>query len=112
METLPALSPRELDIVEELTRGYSEKEIAARKHVSPKTVNNHLTNVRKKWNARCAVDIARKFILSLDDPKKYFAVMAFLVIQFHIIVETPDMDLRRPAKTAKRVVRTARRNNN
>ena len=100
MEELPLLTPREMDMVIELAKGFSEKEIASIKHVSPKTVNNHLTNVRKKWDARCAVDIVRKFILSLDDPKQYFAALTFLIIQFHIMVNIPQIELRRPTRTS------------
>ena len=110
MEELPELTPRELEIVIDLTQGYSEKQIASRKFVSPKTVNNHLTNVRKKWGARCAVDIARKFILSLDNPKQYFAALSFLIIQFHIMVDLPQMELRRPVRTSVRG-RSGRRKN-
>lgn len=47
MEVLPKLSPREWDVVMELTKGNSEKEIANQLFISAKTVNNHLYSARK-----------------------------------------------------------------
>lgn len=105
------LSKQEYVVAELLTRGKTEKEIAGELFISPKTVNNHKYNIRKKWNARNAVDIARMFILSLDDPKKYFAVLVFMTIQFHIVIQCHKMELRRPTRTATRTVRTARKKN-
>lgn len=103
------LSKSEYRIAEYVARGFSEKEIASKLFISPKTVNNHTYNIRKKWNARCAVDIARKFILSLDNPKQFFTVVAFLMIQFHVMVNIPNADLRRPVRTSVRVLRTSRK---
>lgn len=112
MKHLPymELSKQEYVVAELLTRGKTEKEIACELFISPKTVNNHKTNIRKKWDARNAVDIARKFILSLDDPKQFFAAMVFLTLQFYITFTSPDMDLRRPTRTSVRVNRTLRKN--
>lgn len=104
------LSKQEYRVAELLTRGKSEKEIASRLFISPKTVNNHTYNIRKKWNARCAVDIARTFILNLENPKKFFTVLAFLLIQGNIVFAHPDMDLRRSTRTSTRIVRTSRKN--
>lgn len=112
MERLPELSPREFEMVLELSKGFSEKQIAERTYVSPKTVNNHLYNVRKKWNARCAVDVVRKFILSLDNPKQYFTAIVCLLIQLGVTTVTPEADLRRPGRSTTRIVRIARRNLN
>lgn len=66
------LTKKEYMVAEHLTRGKSEKEIAVEMFVSPKTFNNHTYNIRKQWNARCAVDIARKFILQLEGKYKNF----------------------------------------
>ena len=103
------LSKAEYKVAELVARGLSEKEIASELFISPKTVHTHTYNIRKKWDARCAVDVARKFILSLDDPKKYFTVCAFLIIQSHVIFNCIYMDLRRPARTSVRIVRTSRK---
>lgn len=42
------LTPRELDVLKEVARGSSNKEIAANLHISEKTVKNHLTNIFMK----------------------------------------------------------------
>lgn len=101
MSTIQILSEREKEIAECVARGLSEKEIAAEKFISPITVHNHTANIRKKLNARSAVDIARQFILSLDDPKQYFAALTFLVIQVSISVDTPEIDLKRAPKSVR-----------
>lgn len=101
------LSKQEYKIAELLTLGNTEKEIASTLFIAPKTVNNHTYNIRKKLKARNAVDIARKFILSLDNPKQYFTALVCLLIQFHIIINIETMELRRPARTGgARVTRT------
>lgn len=42
------LSPKELQICNMISRGYSSKEIAGLEHISPATVNRHRENIRKK----------------------------------------------------------------
>lgn len=80
---------RENEVAGLLSAGLSEKEIAAKIFVTVDTVHTHTRNMRKKIGARCAVDIVRKFILSLEDPKRYFAALGFLVI--HIILITTGL---------------------
>jgi DNA-binding NarL/FixJ family response regulator len=46
------LSPRELQIVQLISEGLSSREVAARLHISPKTVENHRYNIYRK----CDVD--------------------------------------------------------
>lgn len=104
------LSKSESRVAEMVARGYSEKEIAAKLFVSYKTIRTHTYNIRKKWNARSAVDIARIFILKLDDPKTFFAAMFFLLLQLHVTFFTPQVDFRRSARTSVRVS-TAKRIN-
>ncbi|WP_417868003.1 response regulator transcription factor [Xanthomarina gelatinilytica] len=99
------LTQTEMKVAEYVTRGYSEKEIASEMFISPKTVHNHTYNIRKKWNARSAVDLARTFILNLENPKQYFAAIVALVIQFHIMINCETMELRRPVRTSARIVR-------
>lgn len=50
-------SPAELSVVEQLTRGYSEKEIATKLHLSHYTVNNHLRNIRERHNLQKNTEI-------------------------------------------------------
>ena len=46
------LTAREIDVVIQLARGFSNKEIAARLHISPKTVARHLENIFTKLGIR------------------------------------------------------------
>lgn len=102
------LTTTEFKIAELVARGFSEKEIGTKLYISPKTVHNHTYNIRKKIGARSAVDIARMFILSLDNPKQFFTALAALVIQFHIMANCETMELRRPVRTSSRVTRTVK----
>ena len=43
----PILSKTEVKVLEQVMRGYSEKEIAVRLNCSRHTVNNHLRHIRK-----------------------------------------------------------------
>ena len=52
------LSPRELDVVRVLARGWTNAEIAAELFVSVATVKTHLGNVQAKLAARNRVEIA------------------------------------------------------
>jgi DNA-binding CsgD family transcriptional regulator len=54
------ISPRELRVLEELAAGRSNKEIAARLHVSPHTVKTHVAHLLEKLEAKRRTDaIAR-----------------------------------------------------
>lgn len=66
------LTTTEWDVARQVAFGHSEKEIADIMCVSPKTVHAHTYNIRKKTGSRSAVDIARKVILSFDNPHKHF----------------------------------------
>ena len=92
---MDVLSERENEIALQLTLGLSQKEIADKLFVSPHTVRNHLVNIQKKTDSRGAVDIVRKYILALDEPKRFFKAMGFLAIQLFIIFSLQDMDLRK-----------------
>jgi len=95
MGFLEKLTEREREITEQIALGYSEKEAACRLFVSHVTIHNHTYNIRKKTNCRNNVDLVRKFILSLDNPKKYFAALLFLALQFGIIGFSMEEDVRR-----------------
>lgn len=51
------LSLREIEIVDLINRGYSNKEIANELNISDKTVKTHITNVLKKLNLRNRMQI-------------------------------------------------------
>ena len=50
-------SSAELSVVEQLARGYSEKEIADKLHLSYHTVNNHLRNIRERHKIQKNIEI-------------------------------------------------------
>jgi DNA-binding CsgD family transcriptional regulator len=54
------LSGRELDVLHELAAGHSNKEIAARLHVSPNTVKTHVARVFGKLGARRRTEAIRR----------------------------------------------------
>ena len=54
------LSERELEVLHELAAGHSNKEIAARLHVSPNTVKTHVARVFEKLGARRRTDAIRR----------------------------------------------------
>jgi DNA-binding NarL/FixJ family response regulator len=49
-ERFVPLSPRESEILEFVTRGFSNKEIAAKLGISQQTVKNHMTSILNKLN--------------------------------------------------------------
>lgn len=46
------LSKRELEILELISQGYSDKEIASKLHISARTVQTHVTRIVIKLGAR------------------------------------------------------------
>lgn len=54
------LSARELEVLHELAAGRSNKEIAARLHVSPNTVKTHVANLLAKLEARRRTEAIRR----------------------------------------------------
>lgn len=85
---------RENEIAEHLCLGKSQKMIAADLYIDPDTVHAHLRNMRKKIGGHTAIDIVREYILSIKDPKQYFAALIMLVLQFAIIFTNIVMDAR------------------
>jgi DNA-binding NarL/FixJ family response regulator len=51
-EYMVPLSPRELEILQFVTNGMSNKEIASRLKISQQTVKNHMTSILKKLNVQ------------------------------------------------------------
>ena len=54
------ISPREREVLAELAAGHSNKEIAARLHVSPNTVKTHVASLFQKLGARRRTDALRR----------------------------------------------------
>lgn len=59
VETL-GICPRELAVLKELAAGHSNKEIAARLHVSPNTVKTHVARLFEKLEARRRTDAIQR----------------------------------------------------
>jgi len=54
-----SLTPREQEVLRLLAEGYSNKEIAEILCISPKTVENHRTNIMKKLNLHSFIDLVK-----------------------------------------------------
>nr|WP_321356921.1 helix-turn-helix transcriptional regulator [uncultured Draconibacterium sp.] len=61
------LSKREMQVADLVHQGYIDKEIANQLNISYETVRTHTKNIRRKLNARHAVDITRIFITKLKE---------------------------------------------
>jgi len=55
----PELSEREIEVLQQIARGYSNKQIAARLGISVKTVETYKTRAMEKLGARSRVDIVK-----------------------------------------------------
>jgi len=67
------LSEREMEILEYITKGLSNKEVAARLHISRQTVKNHMTAILRKLavndRTQAAVYAIRQGWIRLEDTK-------------------------------------------
>ena len=78
-----------------VTLGYSEKIVADMLCVSPKTVNNHKYNIFRKNNLNNVADLVREYILSKEDPKKYFSALLCLVVQLFAVFTLSTQNINR-----------------
>lgn len=56
------ITPRQLDVIALLLKGYRAKEIAKKLHLSHRTVEEHMAFLKKRFNARNIVDLVVKII--------------------------------------------------
>jgi DNA-binding NarL/FixJ family response regulator len=56
---LDQLTPREREVLQLIARGYMYKEVAARLHLSVKTVESHVSNVLRKLQLSTRHELAR-----------------------------------------------------
>ena len=74
VEAYTPLSPREMEILQYVTRGLSNKEIAARLEISHQTVKNHMTSILHKLDVedrtQAAVYALRHGWVRLQDTRK------------------------------------------
>lgn len=72
--TSAPLSPREMEILEEVTRGSSNKEIALHLGISQQTVKNHMTAILRKLSVndrtQAAIFALRHGWVRLDNPEQ------------------------------------------
>jgi len=54
-----SLTPREQEVMRLLVEGFAVKEIAEKLYISPKTVENHRSNLMRKLGLRNAIELAR-----------------------------------------------------
>lgn len=64
-----SFSPAELAVVEQLARGYSEKEIADKLNLSYHTVNGHLRNIRERHAIQKNTEIIILYMTFLSKKK-------------------------------------------
>lgn len=76
-------SPAELAVVEQLARGYSEKEIADKLNLSYHTVNNHLRNIRERNALQKNTEVIILYAASLS--KKKFSIKDIKELGFAIL---------------------------
>ena len=63
------ITSRESEVMECLSHGLTEKEIGDKLFISPKTVNNHLDNIRKKIGVTKNIEIVAYYIATLRGKK-------------------------------------------
>ena len=64
-----SITSREKEIIEFLSHGLSEKEIAEKLFISAKTVSNHLDNIRRKLGVSKNIEIVAFYIANLRGKK-------------------------------------------
>ncbi|WP_340066506.1 response regulator transcription factor [Ascidiimonas aurantiaca] len=56
------LSAREKEVLSELSKGYTQKEVAARLFIGPKTVESHIRNLCERFFAKNSVELVSMYI--------------------------------------------------
>lgn len=64
-----SISNRENQIIEKLSHGLSEKEIGEKLFISPKTVDRHIDNIKKKIGVTKNIEIVAYYIATLRGKK-------------------------------------------
>jgi len=63
------LTPREGEILAQLSEGLSNKEIGARLEISYDTVRAHLRHIYEKLHVRCRTEAVKKYLISSAPPR-------------------------------------------
>jgi two-component system response regulator NreC len=59
LQGLAGLSPREREVLEQVAYGYTNREIAAKLHVSPKSIETYRARVQEKLGLKSRADLVR-----------------------------------------------------
>ncbi len=62
MHTINCLTPREQEVLDWMSNGLTQKEIAMQLFVSPSTVNTHLRNIYEKLGVHSGIHAVAKAI--------------------------------------------------
>lgn len=89
------LTKTEEQIAKLVTLGFSEKQVADKLCVSPKTISNHKYNIFRKNNLNNVADLVREYILSKNNPKQFFASIVCLVVQLFAVYTLSTQNVRR-----------------
>ncbi len=95
------LTKTESEIAKLVSLGFSEKQVADKLCVSPKTVANHKYNIFRKNNLNNVADLVREYILSQKNPKKYFAALMCLAVQLFAVFSMTTQNVRRLPRNTK-----------
>lgn len=63
------ISNRENQIIEGLSHGLTEKEIGEKLYISPKTVDRHIDNIKKKIGVNKNIEIVAYYVATLRGKK-------------------------------------------
>lgn len=66
-ERLTRLSPRELEVLRLMVEGYTNKQIARRLEVSPRTVETHRAHLMEKLEAESLAGLVRLYLRGLEE---------------------------------------------
>lgn len=64
-----SISKREYDILEGIVKGLSQKEIADKLNISSKTVDNHISNIKKKLGVTKNTEMIGYYVATLRGKK-------------------------------------------
>lgn len=62
VNNLVALTPREIDVIQHVLIGKSAKEVARELDLSPRTIEQHIANIKRKFGCKTKFELASKLI--------------------------------------------------
>jgi two-component system nitrate/nitrite response regulator NarL len=62
VRTAPFLTPKEKEVIRYVVEGYSNKEIADKMDISPRTIETHRSNVLNKFNLKNTTELIKKIL--------------------------------------------------